>query len=80
MDQILQGLPGVHCILDDMIVTGKTDKEHLRNLDSVLQRLQKFGLRANLENVTFSKTVSNIVDMKSQKMESGKQKTKLMLY
>lgn len=36
MDQILQGLPGVHCILDDMIVTGKTDKEHLRNLDSVL--------------------------------------------
>lgn len=53
MDQILQGLPGVHCILDDMIVTGKTDKEHLRNLDSVLQRLQKFGLRANLEKCFF---------------------------
>lgn len=55
MDQILQGLPGVHCILDDMIVTGKTDKEHLRNLDSVLQRLQKLGLRANLEKCYFFK-------------------------
>lgn len=55
MDQILQGLPGVHCILDDMIVTGKTDKEHLRNLDSVLQRLQKFGLWANLEKCYFFK-------------------------
>lgn len=55
IDQILQGLPGVHCILDDMIVTGKIDKEHLRNLDSVLQRLQKFGLRANLEKCYFFK-------------------------
>lgn len=55
MDQILQGLPGVHCILDDMIVTGKTDEEHLRNLDSVLQRLQKFGLSVNLEKCYFFK-------------------------
>ncbi|XP_056012602.1 uncharacterized protein K02A2.6-like [Ostrea edulis] len=53
MDQILQGIPGVHCILDDMIVTGKTEKEHLRNLDSVLQRLQNFGLEANFEKCKF---------------------------
>ena len=35
MDQILQGLNGVKCILDDMVITGKNDQEHLHNLDSV---------------------------------------------
>jgi hypothetical protein len=46
MDQILQGLSGVQCILDDMIITGKSDDEHLQNLENVLQRLQDNGLRA----------------------------------
>jgi hypothetical protein len=43
-----------------MIVTGKTEQEHLKNLDNVLSRMQRFGLRANLskcylfkENVTY---------------------------
>ena len=60
IDQILQGLEGVQCILDDMIVTGKTEQEHLKNLDNVLSRMHRFGLRANLdkcylfkENVTY---------------------------
>jgi hypothetical protein len=35
IDQILQELEGVLCILDDMIVTGKTEQEHLKNLDNV---------------------------------------------
>ena len=55
MDQILQGIPGVQCILDDMIVTGHSESEHLKNLENVLQRLQKFGLRANLEKCEFFK-------------------------
>jgi hypothetical protein len=33
MDQILQGLSGVQCVLVDMIITGKSDDEHLQNLD-----------------------------------------------
>jgi hypothetical protein len=40
MDQILQGLSGVQCVLDDMIITGKSDDEHLQNLENVLQRMQ----------------------------------------
>ena len=40
IDQILQGIPGIQCILDDMIVSGKTDEEHLENLESVLKRLR----------------------------------------
>ncbi|XP_060063527.1 uncharacterized protein K02A2.6-like [Ylistrum balloti] len=49
MEQILQGIPGVQCIIDDMIITGRTEEEHLQNLGSVLGRLQKYGLKANIE-------------------------------
>ena len=49
IDQILQGLSGVQCVLADMIITGKSDDEHLQNLEYVLQRLQDNGFRANIE-------------------------------
>nr|XP_061825224.1 uncharacterized protein K02A2.6-like [Nerophis lumbriciformis] len=45
MDQILHGLPGVQCYLDDILCTGSTDQEHLDNLDAALQRLKEYGLR-----------------------------------
>jgi hypothetical protein len=41
--------------VDDMIVTGKTEQEHLKNLDNVLSRMQRFGLRANLNKCYFFK-------------------------
>ena len=50
MDQILEGIPHVQCILDDMIISGATDQEHLDNLEEVLSRLSKHGLRANSSN------------------------------
>ena len=53
IDQVLQGIPGTQCILDDMIVSGKTDKEHLENLESVLKRVQDAGLKANKEKCKF---------------------------
>jgi hypothetical protein len=45
----MEGLSGVQCVLDDMIITGKSDDEHLQNLENVLQRLQYNGLRAYIE-------------------------------
>ena len=53
IDQLLQGKPGIQCILDDMIVSGKTDEEHLENLESVLKRLRDAGLKANKEKCEF---------------------------
>ena len=47
IDQVLEGTSGTRCILDDMIITGKNDDEHLSNLGEVLRRLQAHGLRAN---------------------------------
>jgi len=46
IDQVLQGIPGVQCYRDDILITGSTDEEHLSNLQQVLQRLAQFGLRA----------------------------------
>ena len=36
-----------------MVVSGKTDEEHLENLESVLKRLQDAGLKANNEKCEF---------------------------
>ena len=53
MDQILEGTSGISCILDDMIVTGESDAEHLANLEEVLRRLHFHGLRANKSKCEF---------------------------
>ena len=42
IDQVLDGIPNTSCILDDMIIPGKTDEEHLTNLQTVLKRLQDY--------------------------------------
>ncbi|XP_021379798.1 uncharacterized protein K02A2.6-like [Mizuhopecten yessoensis] len=55
MEQVLQGIPGVQCIIDDMIITGRTDDEHLRNLAEVLGRLEKYGLHANIDKCNIFK-------------------------
>ena len=36
MDTILQGASGVMCYIDDILVTGATEEEHLRNLEEAL--------------------------------------------
>ena len=54
-DQVLEGTSGTSCILDDMIITGKNDEEHLANLEEVLRRLQVHGLRANKAKCEFFK-------------------------
>ena len=53
MDQLLSGIPKTQCIIDDIIVTGKTDDEHIRNLEMVLQRLLDAGLRAQTAKTRF---------------------------
>ena len=53
-DQILEGIPQVQCILDDMIISGATDQEHLHNLE-VHSRLSQHGQRANSSECEFFK-------------------------
>ncbi|XP_056151530.1 uncharacterized protein K02A2.6-like, partial [Lampris incognitus] len=53
MDEVLQGLDGVVCYLDDILITGTDTTAHLRNLKQVLQRLEEHGLRLNKEKCAF---------------------------
>lgn len=53
MEQILSGLPGVQCYLDDLLITGTDEKTHLRNLEATLQRLEDYGLRVRKDKCEF---------------------------
>lgn len=52
MDKVLQGLR-VGCYLDDLIITGKDDQEHLANLRAVLSRLQDYGFKLQQSKCKF---------------------------
>ena len=53
MDVILKDIPRTECTIDDIILTGTDDKEHLASLEKVLQRLSEAGLRVNPSKCTF---------------------------
>ena len=45
MEGILKGIPYVHAYLDDILVTGTSESEHLQILEQVLTRLEEVGIR-----------------------------------
>lgn len=55
MDSMLKSLPGVSCYLDDILVTGRTEEEHLRNLEGVLKTLLERGVRVQRDKCDFFK-------------------------
>ena len=56
MNEILQGLPGVVCHVDDILVTGKNKEEHDSRLHTVLIKLEAAGVTLNKEKCKFSCT------------------------
>ena len=53
IEQVLQGIPMVVCRVDDILVSGKNDQEHLDHLNEVLTRLESAGLRLKLSKCKF---------------------------
>lgn len=53
LDKLLGDIPGVAVYFDDIAITGKDQKDHLRTLSNVFQRLQKAGLKVNLKKCSF---------------------------
>ena len=53
METVLQGLPCVCVYLDDILVTGASEKEHLEHLKLVLQKLEDVGLRLKRSKCQF---------------------------
>ena len=64
MDQVLDRIPNISCILDDMIITGKTDEEQLKNLQTVPKRFQDYNLRVNKDKCKFFQVKIYTADIK----------------
>ena len=54
MNQILEGLPGVVSLIDDILIFGQNQEDHDARLRSVLERLQQAGVTLNAEKCAFS--------------------------
>ena len=53
IDTSLHGLPSVICYLDNTLVTGDSDANHLANLQSVLKSLKDHGIRLKQKKCKF---------------------------
>ena len=49
MESALQGILNVVAYLDDLLVSGATEKEHFSTLDTVCDRLEKASLWAQVD-------------------------------
>jgi hypothetical protein len=67
MDSLLQGIKHVCTYIDDILVTGENESEHLKNLDEVLKRLKEAGVTLKDLNVIFCSLRLNIWATKYQK-------------
>ena len=62
MDTILQGLPHVQCYIDDIIITGSSEEEHLHNLEEVLKHLSHYGIRVKEDKCAYFKDKVEYLD------------------
>ena len=53
METLLQRIPHVTVYIDDILITGENDVDHLQTLETVLERLAKAGLRAKKKKCKF---------------------------
>ena len=51
--QELQGLPGVKCIADDILIHGTREADHDSNLDGFMRRCQQKGIKLNAEKLEY---------------------------
>ena len=56
MSDLLSDLDGVVCMIDDVLVHGRTVEEHDKRLVAVLHRLEQAGLTLNQEKCRFSQS------------------------
>ena len=55
MEGLLKDMSGVVVYLDDILITGKSQTEHMENLGKGLKRLRETGLRLQQDKCQFMK-------------------------
>ena len=53
MESLLQNIPGVVVYIDDILISGKSEEEHLKTLEIVLAKLEEAGLRVRKDKCSF---------------------------
>jgi hypothetical protein len=53
VESLVGDIPGVVCYLDDILIAGQTEAEHVARLNEVLDRLRKAGLKLKKEKCVF---------------------------
>ena len=64
MESLLKDIPNVAVYLDDILITGPTEGEHLRTLELVLHRLSSSGLKLKKDKCSFMNTEVNYLGHK----------------
>lgn len=76
MSNILEGLDGVICHMDDVLIHGKTQQEHDIRVRAVLQRLKEAGITLNHVKCEFSqqsvKFLGHFIDKTGVKVDPNK--------
>ena len=67
MNEILQNLKGVVCLVDDILIYGNTQEEHDTHLKAALQRIKEAGLTLSKDKCKFNQThikyLGQLIDM-----------------
>ena len=67
MSEILQGLDGVECNIDDVLVHGKDQTEHDQRLEAVLMRLVEAGVTLNSSLVELMQILKSYKQLQTYK-------------
>ena len=57
MEGLLQGIPSTGVLLDNILITGPSNEEHLANIEKLFERLSDAGLRLKAGKCQFMKPV-----------------------
>ncbi|EYC13949.1 hypothetical protein Y032_0042g619 [Ancylostoma ceylanicum] len=55
MNKMVTGLRGVAIYLDDILVCGRTEQEHMENLFALFERISEYGFKVRIEKCSFAK-------------------------
>jgi len=61
MSEVLTGLEGMVCLIDDVLVYGNTEEQHDQHLKDALSKISNAGLTLNKEKCIFGVTKINFL-------------------
>ena len=78
MNSMLSELPGVLCLMDDVLIFGKNQTEHDAHLEAVLKQIESAGVTLNPNKCEFSKSelkfLGHIINNQGVKADPAKTK------